>query len=249
MTNLHPAILAAGAIALLALAAVPAHAHAGVAANGTPLKVPAKLDCPADQGRLTRVMQAADGQSCDYRGPDGDMVRLSLAPLRGQSPSEALAPMRAALHDMVPVYREPTPVSYSDEPGDRADVDLPFLHVHAANDHADVRLFGIHIRDHDHGDRSDVSIDHGRKHSVVHAGPRGAEVVAEEVGRSNASLVYVLAANHRTPSGLRAAGYIARGPVSGPLVVAEFHSAREHHGHYDHGDGDIDRLIDRNLDR
>lgn len=247
MRTLHPAILAAGAVALLVLAAVPA--HAGVSANGTPLKVAPRLDCPSYQGRLTRMSQASDGQTCDYQGSDGDTVRLTLAPLRGRSPSEALAPLRDQLHALAPVYREPTPVDYSDEPGDRADVDLPFLHVHAVGDRADVRLFGIHIRDHDHGANTDVSIDHGRKRSVVRAGPRGAEVVAEDVGRSNASLVYVLAPNHRTPSGLRAAGYIARGPVTGPLVVAEFHSARGHHGGYDHGDGDIDRLIDRNLDR
>ena len=247
MTNLHPTILAAGAAALLALAAVPA--HAGVAANGTPLRVAAKLDCPAFQGRLARVAQAADGQSCEYRGRDGDTVRLSLAPLRGRSPSEALAPLRDQLHALVPVYREPTPVGYSDEPGDRADVDVPFVHVHAVGDRADVRLFGIHIRGHGHGDDADVGVDRGHKRSVVHAGPRGAEVVAEDVGRSNASLVYVLAANHRTPSGLRAAGYIAKGPASGPLVVAEFHSARDHRGAYDHGDSDVDRLIDRNLDR
>jgi hypothetical protein len=246
MRMLPSATVATGALALLVLAAaVPA--QAGVSVNGTPLKVATRLDCPAIEGRLTRVAQAADGQSCDYQGRDGDTVRLSIAPLHGRSPSEALAPMRADLHALVPVYREPTPVSYSDEPGDRADVDLPFLHVHAAGDSADVRLFGIHI--HDHGDRTDVNVDHGHKRSIVHAGMHGAEVVAEDVGRSNASLVYVLAANHHTPSGLRAAGYIAKGPVTGPLVVAEFRSAHDHHGGYDHGDSDVDRLIDRNLDR
>src|SRR6185503_8970578 len=247
MTPTHPAILAAGAVALLALAALPA--HAGVSANGRPLKVAAKLDCPAFEGRLTRVAQASDGQSCDYQGRDGDTVRLSLTPLRGHTPSEALAPLRNDLHALVPVYRKPTPVSYSDDDGDRADVDLPFLHVHAVGDDADVRLFGIHIHDHDHGANTDVSVDHGHKRSVVHAGMRGAEVVADDVGRSNVSLVYVLAANHRTSSGLRAAGYVAKGPVTGPLVVAEFHSARDHHGGYDHGDSDVSRLIDRNLDR
>jgi hypothetical protein len=248
MRSLHPAIVAAGSLSLLALACA-APAQAGVSANGTPLKVAPRLDCPAFEGRLMRVAQAADGQSCDYQGRDGDTVRLSLAPLHDRSPSEALAPLRADLHALVPVYREPTPVSYSDERGDRADVDLPFLHVHAVGDDADVRLFGIHIHDHGHGDRTDVSVGHGQKTAVVHAGFHGAEVIADDVGRSNASLVYVLAANHRTPSGLRAAGYVARGPVTGPLVVAEFRSAHDHRGTYDHGDGDVGRLIDRNLDR
>ncbi len=244
MRTLHLAIATAGA---LALTAVAASAQAGVSANGEPLKVASRLDCPADQGRLTRVAQAPDGQSCDYVGPDGDTVRLSLTPLSGRSPNEALAETRAELHALVPVYRDATPVSYSDEPGDRADIDLPFLHVHAVGNRSDVRLFGIHI--HDDGETTDVNAHLGHKRSVVHAGMRGVEVVADDVGRSNASMVYVLAANHRTSSGLRAAGYIAKGPVAGPLVVAEFHSAHDHRGSYDHGDGDVGRLIDRNLDR
>jgi hypothetical protein len=247
MRSFQPLIVAAGAAALLGMAAA-APAQAGVSANGTPVKVAATLDCPAIEGRLTRVAVASDGQSCDYEGRDGDTVRLRLMPLNGRAPNEALALMRTDLHALVPVYREATPVSYSEAGGDEARIDLPFLHVHAVGDSADVRLFGIHIHDHEHGANTDVTVEHGRKRSVVHAGMRGVEVIADDVGRSNASLVYVLAANHRTPSGLRAAGYVARGPVTGPLVVAEFHSTRDHHGRYDHGGSDVDRLIDHNLD-
>ncbi|MFL5296130.1 MAG: hypothetical protein ACJ798_07080 [Phenylobacterium sp.] len=242
-TNL-PAVLLPGALVVLALAGSTA-AEAGVAANGAPLKVAATLTCPATEGMLTRLRQAPDGQSCDYQGRDGDTVRLSLAALNGRAPSEAMAPLRAELHALVPVYRVPTPVSYSDEPGDRADVDLPFLHVHAVGDRADVRLFGIHISS--RGQNADVDVSRGHKRSVVHAGARGAEVVAEDVGRSNASLVYVLAANHRASSGYRAVGYVAKGPVTGPLVVAEFHSVHDRHGAGDGDHGDIDRLIDRNV--
>ncbi len=229
--------------ALAAGAATAAQAH--ISADGTPLKVRATLDCPAQQGDLTRTAQAPDGKSCDYVRRDGETVRLRLLPVAGRTPTQALEPTRDELHALVPVYREPARGSFDEGSGDRADVDLPFLHVHAVGDRADVRLFGIKISSQDHN--ADIDVGHGRKRSVVHAGPRGAEVIAEEVGKTNASLVYVLAASHRAPSGLRAVGYVARGPVTGPLVVAEFRSPRDRHDNRDGEHGDVDRLIDRNL--
>lgn len=235
-------------VAVAAAASVAGLAHAGVRPDGPPLRAPAKLDCPAETGDLTRTAQSPDGQWCDYAGRRGEIVRLRLAPLNGQTPSAALAPTRAQLHALVPVYRNAMPASYGDGPGSRADVDVPFVHVHANGDKADVRLFGIfHIVGHDHD--HDLDSDGGRKHTAVRAGLRGAEVVADEVGSSNASLVYVLAGNHRYASGYRAVGYIAKGPVTGPLVVAEFRSPVNNHRDNDGGHLDIDRLLDRNLDR
>ena len=224
-------------------------AHAGVRPDGPPLRVAAKLDCPAETSDLTRTAQSPDGQWCDYAGRRGETVRLRIAPVApGQTPSETLAATRAQLHALAPVYRDAIPADDKDGPGDRADVDVPFVHVHANGEQADVRLFGIfHIvsRDHD----ADIDVGHGRKHTAVHAGLRGAEVIADEVGKSNASLVYVLAGNHRYSSGYQAVGYIAKGPVSGPLVVAEFRSPVNSHRDSDGGHYDIDRLIDRNLSR
>lgn len=238
------------AVAAFALAAsATSLAHAGVRPDGPPLRVPAALDCPAQSGELTRTAQSSDGQACDYAGRRGETVRLRLTPLRGQSPSQALAPLREQLHVLVPVYRDPLPAGAGDERGDRADVDVPFVHVHAVGDQADVRLFGIHISAKGHGDDADVDINRGRKHSVVHAGLRGAEVIADDVGRSNASLVYVLAANHRKASGYQAVGYVAKGPAAGPLIVAEFRSPTKDHANGEGDHGDIDRLINRNLDR
>jgi hypothetical protein len=232
----------------VAAASIASLAHAGVRPDGPPLRAPARLDCPAESGDLTRTAQSPDGQWCDYDGRRGETVRLRLAPLNGLTPSAALAPTRAQLHALVPVYRKAIAVSDSDGPGERADVDVPFVHVHKNGDRSDVRLFGIfHIVGHDHD--TDLDMDHGRKHTAVHAGLGGAEVIADEVGRSNASLVYVLAGSHRHPSGYRAVGYVAKGPVTGPLVVAEFRSPENGHRENDGGHLDIDRLIDRNLDR
>jgi len=239
------AMLRLAALSAVAVAAATL-AHAEVRPDGPALRAPAKLDCPAASADLTRTAQSPDGQWCDYAGQHGETVRLRLTPLNGQTPTEALAPLRVQLHGLVPVYRTATPVNYS--AGDTADVNVPFVHVHKDGDRSEVRLFGIfHIVDHDHD--SDVDKDRGHEHTAVRAGLRGAEVVADKVGRNNASLVYVLAGNHRYSSGYRAAGYVAKGPVTGPLVVAEFRSPVNSHRDNDTGHLDLDRLIDRQLDR
>jgi hypothetical protein len=215
-------------------------------ADGTPLKSIAALDCPASQGALTRIARAVDGRSCDYQGADGETVRLRLVSLDGRSAADAMAPTKAEMHALVPIYNKPVPAVDRNETGDRADIDLPFFHVHAVGEHADVRIFGVKV--HSEGKNADVDVGHGHKHTVVHAGADGAEVLAEDIGRSNASMVYVLAADRRAASGFWTVGYVAKGPAKGPLVVGEFRSIHKHNGH-DVGDGehnDIGRLIDRN---
>lgn len=216
-------------------------------AGWPPLKSVATLDCPEMQGALTRTTQAADGQSCDYAGPVGETVRLRLVALNGRSAADALEPSKAELRALLPVPTPHVGPVERDEPGEHANIDLPFFHVHTAGEHADVRIFGIKI--HSDGDKADVQMRHGGAHTVVHASNSGAEVVVEDVGRTNASLIYVLASEKRASSGYRAVGYVARGPAAGPLVVGEFrathHAETYRGGRGDHGD--LDRLIDRNV--
>jgi hypothetical protein len=238
------ALLGVGAILALGVTAADAR---DASPDGSPLKVRAPLDCPASQGSLTRVAQGPDGRYCDYRGEDGDWVRLQVMPLEGRSPAEALAPTRAELHALLPVYEPPGTMADDGRPGDRADIDLPFIHIKASGDRADVRLFGIRIRS--EGRNADVDVGRGRKRSIVRVGANGVQVTADEIGRSNASLVYVLVANRGSPAGYRAVGYVAKGPVTGPLVVAEFRSPHDRHGVRDGDHIELDRLIDRNLER
>jgi hypothetical protein len=215
--------------------------------GGAPLRALAALQCPAVQGALTRTAQAADGRSCDYAGPRGQSVRLKLVALDGHSAAEALEPSKAELRSLVPVPVRKVSAVSDDEGGERADIDLPFFHVHTVGDRADVRILGIKI--HSDGDTADVQAGHRGVHTVVHASSRGAEVLTEDVGRANASIVYVIASEKRAPSGYSAVGYVARGPIAGPLVVGEFREAQRvetgRHGRIDNGD--LDRLIDRNL--
>ncbi len=213
--------------------------------NAPPLKTLASLDCPEHEGALSLKAQAGDGKSCDYAGPGDETVHLTLVDLQGRSVLDTVAPIKAELNGLVHVSAGGGPVSVEaskDEGGDRAKVDLPFLHVDANGDKAKVKLFGINI-DAD-GEHATVHGGPGMKNTVVHAGPGGAEVVAEDVGKSNASLVYILAGDAPGPSGYRAVGYVARGPVAGPLVIGEFKTKAEHHND---GHNDVDRLVELNV--
>jgi hypothetical protein len=248
-----------GVSALALAAGLSTAAYAGGSLNfdgvkvdssgGAPMRAIAALDCPSTQGALTRTAQATDGRSCDYQGADGETVRLKLVALDGRSAPDALASTKTELHALVPIYNRAVQPVDRNEPGDRADIDLPFFHVHAVGEHADVRIFGIKV--HSDGENADVNVSHGHKHTIVHAGGQGAEVLAEDIGQRNASMVYVLAADKRAASGYWTVGYVAKGPTKGPLVVGEFRLTSKHHGDHvgdqggDHGD--LSRLIDRNV--
>ena len=250
------AILAAVGASALALSACATRVNyegfEASSAGGPPLRAVALLDCPTNEGALRlRGQAAADGKSCDYDGPGGETVRLTVLDLNGRTAAEALAPTQAQLRTLLPLpYRAPAPISKTEGEGERTDVRLPFLHVQTVNNQADVRLFGlIHIRD-DGGHNTEVNIHKGGKHTVVHATQSGAEVLAEDVGRNNASMVYVLASDRRSHDGWRAVGYIAKGPTAGPLIVAEFRATTredDERNHHHYGNNDVERLIDRNL--
>jgi hypothetical protein len=67
--------VAASALALTAAACAPtSKAH-----------LRAALDCPANQGELTRTSRAADGKTCTYRSSEGADVTLQLVPVKGDA--------------------------------------------------------------------------------------------------------------------------------------------------------------------
>src|SRR6476619_924493 len=43
------------------------------------------LDCPANQGDLTRTSKAADGKTCTYASSEGAEVNLQLVAVRGDA--------------------------------------------------------------------------------------------------------------------------------------------------------------------
>lgn len=88
--------------AALAVVAVGASAcnpvrHALHIGSARPMIVASTLDCPDQQGDLTRVSANPNGHDCVYRGKDGEEVNLSLLSLDGQSPQMALKPLEGQL--------------------------------------------------------------------------------------------------------------------------------------------------------
>jgi hypothetical protein len=256
MRKIAIGVLCVSALALSAC--VPRVTYSGFEASKSgsrPLRSLAALDCPDQQGELTRTDRSPDGKRCDYVSAGGDAVSLKLVALDGRAPAEVMAPTKAELMALVPVDARPVPAVDKDEPGEHTNVDLPFIHIHTRGDHADVKFFGIKV--HSDGDYAEVHSNLGLKHTVVHAGPKGAEVVAEDIGKTNVDMLYVLASEKRRHGPYAAVGYIAKGPVAGPLVVAEFRAREDHDGdwgergdrsrhHHDRHD-DVSRLVERNV--
>ena len=247
------AILAGAALSLAACHPPHIHRHARNGDQGA-MTVNATLACPDKVGALTRTYQAADGQSCDYRGRDHEQAHIQRLDLAGQPVRTALAPIEAALRPLIPARAGPSPtaVASSDDDGDdssnsadgdHAKVDLPGIHVRANGDKAEVKVFGITVNA--NGENADVNLGGGERSTVVQAGANGAEVRFEDISNGNARLMLALLADKAGPSGLHAVGYLARGPATGPLAVATFKSAAAHQDW--RRDAGLNALLDLNV--
>jgi hypothetical protein len=216
--------------------------------DDAPLTVAGTLNCPEHEGDLDRVAAAADGRSCQYHGDDDQDVTLSLVALNGLAPQAALTPLETELRGLVPARSAASLVNVDAGAGDHdpghAKIDLPGLHINADGDNADIKILGVGIKA--RGDHADIHTDMGMTGTTIHAGPGGAEIRAGDVGDHAAKLVFVLAGDVPGPTGYRAVGYIARGPVAGPLVVGTFKTKDRHQNGRDH---DLERLIDLNVTR
>lgn len=241
---LTSALAGGGALSVvLALAACHPphlHRHGGLWA-GPAMSVPARLNCPDNVGALTRTAAASDGQSCAYKGADGEDVSLTRLVLNGQSPQAGLASIEASLRPLLPPRQSPTPTA---GPGDgrTANVDLPGVHVHAQGDQAEVNVFGVTIKA--DGQNANVNVGHGSDNTVVLADPNGAEIRSVDIGPANARLAFILASENPGPSGLHAVGYLARGPLAGPIVVATFKAPAQRNDW--RGDADLNDLLRMN---
>jgi hypothetical protein len=105
MRNALPAVAAIATLTALAGCGRGLHIsrHTDVDDDAGPMKVVTTLVCPEHQGDLTRVRTAPDGASCDYAGPRGAQVTLSLVKLsNGQTPDAALKPLEGQLDALMP---------------------------------------------------------------------------------------------------------------------------------------------------
>ncbi|HEY5107057.1 MAG TPA: hypothetical protein VII73_09855 [Caulobacteraceae bacterium] len=251
--------LAGAGAAMLALSACnPPHLR-----RDEPLKVISRLECPGAQGDLTRTNLAADGASCTYVGDDGAQVQLSLVAVANGDARAALAPIEAELRAEVAPRADgpgaaapippvpPTPgAAKGSSDTDRVDIDLPGIHIHA-NGH-DSSAAGVNINAGDHGSHvtvnrsgpaSDSAAGTSDKGVTIDAGDSGAEIRINERGSGLRSR-FILASNTAGPHGYRMAGYEARGPMGGPLVVATMLAKSDQHEELDH---DVHGLLRLNV--
>jgi hypothetical protein len=237
-----------GAVAVLSLAGCVRVHHDHHQRGGRPMVVADKLDCPPAQGFLDRVSVSPDGNTCEYRRSDGELVTLTRLPLNGQTPQVGLTPIEASLKALLPPRTDNASAKSAgdnDDDKDSARIDVPGVHIDAHGKKAQVRVFGVTI-DADN-DKANVHAGLGSDKATVSADESGAEVRATDITNTNANIVLVLASEKPGPTGLRAVGYMARGPVTGPLVVAEFKGVERHTGFND--DHDVRKLLDLNISR
>lgn len=204
----------------------------------TPARVVARLTCPERQGELLRASASEDGRTCNYTAPNGGDVTLRLVPVSGSDARLALAPIEADLRSIVPP--PPNRAVAPTAPGTRADVDinLPFFRVRAGEDNAQVRMPGVSVDA--NGDDATVDVN-GRRGETVQVNARGgASEVRVQRRSGEVRSTYILSREEPTPDGWRLAGYQARGPRNGPLVVAVARSRAESHQLIE----ELDELVD-----
>lgn len=206
--------------------------------RGQTYKAVTTLQCPATQGDLTRKSVAADGKSCAYQTANGESVTLQLMSVNGSDADSALAPLETSLRAEVPAAE-----ANGAGPGEgRVDIDLPGIHIHAAG------------KDENGGGQvkigRDVAITDGNTVVTdntggvdIEAHKQGAEIRVNE-GHGNIRRDFVLASDTPGPHGYKVAGYEARGPQGGPIVVGSMLAKSDDHDQLSH---DLRTLIRINV--
>lgn len=131
--------------------------------------------------------------------------------------------------------------------GEEAHVNLPGLHINTHGDRAEINMPGVHINA--DGGKARVNVDRpGGRLLSINADEQGAEIRTGDITARNVNATYILASKDAGKLGDRAVGYVARGPVTGPLVVGVVKS----HGDRDNADDllhAVRRLVRRNVQR
>jgi len=223
-------------VTALALGGCQRHKRADVVIGGHTLVVSDRLVCPEREGAFRRTAEAADGQSCDYVGSEDEQLHLTRLALNGVTASDRLNGLKAELGAIVPLPTPAAPSGDNTTSGDRssehgdhdhANIDLPGLHVNTDGDKATVNLPGIHINA--EGDVAHISTEIGAlKNAKIDANDDGAKIEADMTDAANVDMTWFVVGKAAGPNGDHMVGYYARGPKTGPLVVAQLRSKSEH---------------------
>ncbi|CAN5156103.1 hypothetical protein BH09PSE2_BH09PSE2_08060 [soil metagenome] len=240
--------------ALAVSACHPAPLGKGRNHSDKPVSVGARLACPEHEGSLNRVEVAADGRSCRYTDAEGREAHLSLLDLNGRDAQTALAEPENELKALVPAAVPGSEVATAadlanaTDEGEHVKIDLPGIHIDTqGRDGAHIRAFGQDIDAKGKG-----AVIHGGwngKTAVINAHDNGVEIKGGFFGKASIDANYLLASETAGPQGHHAAGYVARGPVAGPLVLgvetSKSSDDEDHHGNDRYRD--LRRLVDRNV--
>ena len=226
----------------------------GSGATGGVLKVVDALQCPDTLGVLTRKGSAQPGgANCIYSGPKGSEVVLHLVKLDGTSADAVLEDFQTRLAGALPqaaarvradaaaeqsdiapakadAAAEPTgeyaaveaPGVRIEAAGDDATVQLPGLSIKTEGEKASINIGGLSIRSNDgRGVRTETTSVSIQSHGDV------AEVRTRAPGEAT-RMTYILTDDSPSDNGWRMAGFEARGPAGGPIVVATVRSKDRH---------------------
>lgn len=194
-----------------------------------------QLKCPEKQGRLHRLTQAKDGQGCEYSDNHGQDVSLRLMAIGNPGADTVLSGIENGLFALMPAANMPPAPPATPKPPeppkakDASQVALPGMKVTTSHGSTVVQIGGlsIHTQDKDgsvsinaagtsgtmprlHSDQGTVNVNANGDTAVIRMHDQG-----EGIRRS-----LIIASETPGPTGYRLVGYEARGPVSGPLVVA-----------------------------
>lgn len=135
---------------------------------------------------------------------------------------------------------------------DRVNIDLPGFHINTEGGDAKLKIAGIKIDADEDSDTVHVSrkpkSGWGRSFTVD-ANNNGAVIRTETDGRNNVKRMLILASEDAGPQGDKVAGYVVRGPKTGPLIVGTIRSKSDHHEKdIDGGDllEDLGKLVKKN---
>ncbi|WP_292051100.1 MULTISPECIES: methyltransferase type 11 [unclassified Brevundimonas] len=211
---------------------VEIHSDSDSGTSSKGLKVISTLQCPSDQGVLTRIGSASvDGKTCTYTGPRGSEVKLHLVALDGQSSEHILKDFQTQLVPSVDGAHVTATAKTGEGAGEEtADVRLPGLSVKAEGDRANISLPGMRIEA--DGNKANIRIgglvikadDEGSSiisnGATITADGNGATVKSNSRQAIRATMIHAM--SKPDAEGWRVVGYEARGPGGGPMVVATF---------------------------
>jgi hypothetical protein len=186
---------------------------------------------PILKGFETSLLASMPRTAADMSRSSADSARADAASARAdaeaaKADAEAAGADAKAAADATPDSAHVSaPGLKVDAEGDRASVHMPGLHVEADGDNADVRIGGFTIRANEGNASVNGHLTTGDNTDTVSVKTRddAAQIRTRAPGEA-VRQTYLLTDNRASPAGWRMVGYEARGPRTGPIVVATVRS-------------------------